>query len=107
MEIDPRRLRVLREVARRGGLRMLAVRHPRITPVMPELALLDVPEGFVRVSRIAEVGARRIEAVTRLSRTRSVAPDPVQAVVIAAIEEALVGHLRAADPLQQPGEPVL
>ncbi|MFC7587696.1 hypothetical protein ACFQYP_31465 [Nonomuraea antimicrobica] len=34
------------------------------------------------------MGARRLDAVTRVSRTRSGEPDPVQAVVIGAIEEA-------------------
>ncbi|MGP4093284.1 LysR family transcriptional regulator [Nonomuraea sp. KM90] len=56
--------------------------------IVPALALLDVPEGEVRVSDVRDVGARRLDAVTRVSRTRSGEPDPVQAVVIGAIEEA-------------------
>ncbi|MFG1695938.1 LysR family transcriptional regulator [Nonomuraea sp. NPDC049309] len=55
--------------------------------IVPELALLDVPEGEVRVSDIRGIGARRLDVVTRASRTRSGEPDPVQAVVIEAIEE--------------------
>ncbi|MFD1938073.1 MULTISPECIES: LysR family transcriptional regulator [Nonomuraea] len=98
----PRRVHVIEEFP--PTLALVAAGHG--VAIVPELALLDVPEGFVRVSEIADVGARRLDAVTRLSRTRSGEPDPVHAVVIAAIEEALVDHLRAADALQEPGEPV-
>ncbi|MEU4223958.1 LysR family transcriptional regulator [Nonomuraea sp. NPDC026600] len=75
--------------------------------IVPSLALLDVPEGEVRVSEVRDVGSRRLDAVTRVSRTRSGEPDPVQAVVIGAIEDAtaaldanLVGRLQTtARPL--------
>ncbi|MGC5011219.1 LysR family transcriptional regulator [Streptosporangium sp. DT93] len=56
--------------------------------IVPSLALLDVPEGEVVVTGITGVGARKLEAITRVSRTRSGEPDPVQAVVIAALREA-------------------
>ncbi|MEU4543270.1 LysR family transcriptional regulator [Nonomuraea dietziae] len=99
---EPRRVHVIEEFP--PTLALVAAGHG--VAIVPALALLDVPEGFVRVSEIGEIGARGLDAVTRVSRTRSGEPDPVQAVVIAAIEEALVNHLRAADPLEQPGEPV-
>ncbi|MEU4831581.1 LysR family transcriptional regulator [Streptosporangium sp. NPDC023615] len=66
--------------------------------IVPSLALLDLPEGEVVVTGITGVGARKLEAVTRVSRTRSGEPDPVQAVVIAALREAaeeLAGRLGA------------
>lgn len=66
--------------------------------IVPSLALLDVPDGEVVVTGITGVGARKLEAVTRVSRTRSGEPDPVQAVVIAALREAaeeLSGRLGA------------
>jgi DNA-binding transcriptional LysR family regulator len=56
--------------------------------IVPSLALLEFPEGEVVVTGIGEVGARRIDVLTRISRTRSGEPDPVQAVVIAALREA-------------------
>ncbi|MCF6476666.1 LysR family transcriptional regulator [Nonomuraea sp. MG754425] len=56
--------------------------------IVPTLALLDVPRGEVLVSDLREVGARRLDVVTRAGRTRSGEPDPVQAVVIGVIEEA-------------------
>jgi DNA-binding transcriptional LysR family regulator len=72
----------------------------------PALALLDVPEGEVLVSDIHDVGARRVDVVTRAGRTRSGEPDPVHAVVIGVIEEAtaaleasLRGRLGEADPV--------
>ncbi|MET8868294.1 hypothetical protein ABZW11_35650 [Nonomuraea sp. NPDC004580] len=40
------------------------------------------------MSDIRDIGVRRLDTVTRVSRTRSGEPDPVQAVVIKAIEEA-------------------
>lgn len=106
---EPRRVHVTSEFS--PTLALVAAGHG--VAIVPTLALLNVDEGEVRVSEVRDLGARRLDVVTRLSRTRSGQPDPVQAVVIGAIEEAtkalsrsLVGHLRAADPLQQPGEPV-
>jgi hypothetical protein len=65
-----------------------------------------VPEGEVLVSDIHDVGARRVDVVTRAGRTRSGEPDPVHAVVIGVIEEAtaaleasLRGRLGEADPV--------
>ncbi len=66
--------------------------------IVPSLALLDVPDGEVVVTGIPNVGARKLDAVTRLGRTRSGEPDPVQAVVIAALRDAaeeLPGRLGA------------
>ncbi|MFI6477720.1 LysR family transcriptional regulator [Nonomuraea sp. NPDC050663] len=80
----PRRVHVITEFA--PVLALVAAGHG--VAIVPSLALLDVPEGEVRVSSIADVGARRLDVVTRVSRTRSGEPDPVQAVVIGAIEEA-------------------
>jgi DNA-binding transcriptional LysR family regulator len=57
--------------------------------IVPSLALLDVPVGDVVVTDIHGVGSRRIEALTRVSRTRSGEPDPVQAVVIEVLREAV------------------
>lgn len=106
---EPRKAHVIMEFG--PALALVAAGHG--VAIVPTLALLDVQEGNVRVSEVREIGARRIAAVTRVSRTRSGEPDPVQAVVIAAIEEAtrsldasLVGHLRSADPLEQSGQPV-
>ncbi|WP_084962341.1 LysR family transcriptional regulator [Thermoactinospora rubra] len=106
---EPRRVHVTTEFG--PALALVAAGHG--VAIVPTLALLDVPEGEVRVSRIRDVGARRLDVVTRVSRTRSGEPDPVQAVVIQAIEEAtrsidatLVGHLRTADALEEPGQPV-
>ncbi|MFD8559840.1 LysR family transcriptional regulator [Streptosporangium canum] len=59
--------------------------------IVPSLALLDVPAGEVVVTDITGVGARRLDAVTRVSRTRSGEPGPVQAVVIAALRGAAEG----------------
>lgn len=96
---EPRKVHVITEFG--PTLALVAAGHG--VAIVPALALLDVPEGQVRVSEIREVGARRLDAVTRVSRTRSGEPDPVQAVVIAAIEEAtlalssgLAGHLAHA-----------
>jgi hypothetical protein len=55
--------------------------------IVPSLALLDVPEGHVMITGIHGVGSRRIEALTRVSRTKSGEPDPVQAVVIESLRE--------------------
>ncbi len=56
--------------------------------IVPSLALLDVPPGEVVVTGIRGVGSRRIEALTRVSRTTSGEPDPMQAVVIEVLREA-------------------
>ncbi|XVQ88607.1 LysR family transcriptional regulator [Microbispora siamensis] len=56
--------------------------------IVPSLALLDVPPGEVVVTGIRGVGSRRIEALTRVSRTTSGEPDPMQAVVIEVLSEA-------------------
>ncbi|NRQ38961.1 LysR family transcriptional regulator [Nonomuraea sp. NN258] len=94
---EPRKIHVITEFG--PTLALVAAGHG--VAIVPALALLDVPEGEVLVSEVRDVGARRLDAVTRVSRTRSGEPDPVQAVVIAAIEEAtaaleatLSGHLR-------------
>ncbi|MFG1944789.1 LysR family transcriptional regulator [Nonomuraea sp. NPDC048826] len=81
---EPRKLHVITDFAPTLAL----VTAGRGVAIVPTLALLDVREGEVRVSDIRDVGARRIDAVTRVSRTRSGEPDPVQAVVIDAIERA-------------------
>ncbi|MEV5556519.1 LysR family transcriptional regulator [Nonomuraea wenchangensis] len=81
---EPRKVHVITEFG--PTLALVAAGHG--VAIVPALALLDVPEGEVRVSELRDVGARRLDAVTRVSRTRSGEPDPVQAVVIAAIEEA-------------------
>ncbi|MET7335268.1 LysR family transcriptional regulator [Nonomuraea sp. NPDC005650] len=82
--IEPRKAHVITEFG--PTLSLVAAGHG--VAIVPALALLDVPEGEVRVSEVREVGSRRLDAVTRVSRTRSGEPDPVQAVVIGAIEEA-------------------
>lgn len=99
---EPRKVHVITEFG--PTLALVAAGHG--VAIVPALALLDVPEGEVRVSEVRDVGARRLDAVTRVSRTRSGEPDPVQAVVIGAIEEAtealrtmLRGRLGAAEPL--------
>ncbi|WP_169978885.1 MULTISPECIES: LysR family transcriptional regulator [unclassified Microbispora] len=75
--------------------------------IVPSLALLDVPPGEVVVTGIRGVGSRRIEALTRVSRTTSGEPDPMQAVVIEVLREAAeavdrrVGELSRA-PLGPP-----
>lgn len=89
--VEPRKVHVVTEFG--SALALVAAGHG--VAIVPALALLDVPEGEVRVSDVRDVGARRLDAVTRVSRTRSGEPDPVQAVVIGAIEEATEG-LRAA-----------
>ncbi|MFI6387914.1 LysR family transcriptional regulator [Nonomuraea sp. NPDC050547] len=102
---EPRKVHVITEFG--PTLSLVVAGHG--VAIVPELALLDVPEGEVRVSYIKDVGARRLDAVTRVSRTRSGEPDPVQAVVIGAIEDAtreLVGHLRSAHAVEEPGEAV-
>lgn len=81
---EPRRVHVITDFVPTLAL----VAAGRGVAIVPTLALLDVPEGEVLVSEIRDVGARRIDAVTRVSRTRSGEPDPVQSVVIAAIERA-------------------
>ncbi|MFI6497039.1 LysR family transcriptional regulator [Nonomuraea typhae] len=102
---EPRKVHVITEFG--PTLALVAAGHG--VAIVPTLALLDVPEGEVRVSEIKDVGARRLDAVTRVSRTRSGEPDPVQAVVIGAIEDVtreLVGHLRTTHAVEEPGEPV-
>ncbi|WP_113700705.1 LysR family transcriptional regulator [Nonomuraea lactucae] len=93
---EPRKVHVITEFG--PTLALVAAGHG--VAIVPTLALLDVPEGEVRVSELRDVGARRLDTVTRISRTRSGEPDPVQAVVIGAIEDAtaaldatLKGHL--------------
>jgi DNA-binding transcriptional LysR family regulator len=97
---EPRKVHVITEFD--PTLALVAAGHG--VAIVPSLALLDVPEGEVRVSDLRDVGARRLDAVTRISRTRSGEPDPVQAVVIGAIEDAtaaldatLVGHLKPVE----------
>ncbi|MFF3439667.1 LysR family transcriptional regulator [Streptosporangium sp. NPDC002721] len=80
----PRRVHMIQEFP--PTLALVAAGHG--VAIVPSLALLDVPEGEVVVTGITNVGARKLDAVTRLSRTRSGEPDPVQAVVIAALREA-------------------
>ncbi|MFF4614263.1 LysR family transcriptional regulator [Nonomuraea jabiensis] len=99
--VEPRKVHVITEFG--PTLSLVAAGHG--VAIVPALALLDVPEGEVRVSEVRDVGARRLDAVTRVSRTRSGEPDPVQAVVIGAIEEAtaaletsLSGRLHSAAP---------
>ena len=90
----PRRAHVIEEFP--PTLALVAAGHG--VAIVPSLALLDVPDGEVVVTGIANVGARKLDAVTRLSRTRSGEPDPVQAVVIAALRDAaeeLSGRLGA------------
>lgn len=81
---EPRKVHVITEFG--PALALVAAGHG--VAIVPTLALLEVPEGEVRVSDIRDVGARRIDAVTRAGRTRSGEPDPVQSVVIDAIERA-------------------
>ena len=90
---EPRKVHVITEFG--PSLALVAAGHG--VAIVPALALLDVPEGEVRVSEVRDVGARRIDVVTRVSRTRSGEPDPVQAVVIGAIEDA-TATLAAALP---------
>lgn len=97
----PRKVHVITEFG--PTLALVAAGHG--VAIVPTLALLDVPEGEVRVSDLGDVGARRIDVVTRVSRTRSGEPDPVHAIVIGAVEAAtarldvtLRGHLRTAEP---------
>ncbi|WP_214326776.1 LysR family transcriptional regulator [Nonomuraea sediminis] len=99
----PRKIHVITEFG--PTLALVAAGHG--VAVVPGLALLDVPEGEVQVSEVRNVGARRLDAVTRISRTGSGEPDPVQAVVIAAIEQAtdnlgqsLEAHLIPASALE-------
>ncbi|MGW6499771.1 LysR family transcriptional regulator [Nonomuraea angiospora] len=105
---EPRKVHVITEFG--PTLSLVAAGHG--VAIVPALALLDVPEGEVRVSEVRDVGARRLDAVTRVSRTRSGEPDPVQAVVIGAIEEAtaaletsLSGRLHSAAGAAEPGRP--
>ncbi|MEV0820107.1 LysR family transcriptional regulator [Nonomuraea rubra] len=81
---EPRKVHLVTEFD--SALALVADGHG--VAIVPTLALLDVPEGEVLVSDIREVGARRVDVITRVGRTRSGEPDPVQAVVIEAIEEA-------------------
>ncbi|MEU8398437.1 LysR family transcriptional regulator [Nonomuraea sp. NPDC048892] len=102
---EPRKVHVITEFG--PTLALVAAGHG--VAIVPTLALLDVPEGEVRVSEVRDVGARRLDAVTRVSRTRSGEPDPVQAVVIGAIEEAtadLAASLRGrlGEQTAEPGE---
>ncbi|MET8006377.1 LysR family transcriptional regulator [Nonomuraea glycinis] len=98
---EPRKVHVIGEFG--PTLALVAAGHG--VAIVPTLALLDVPEGEVRVSDLGDVGARRIDVVTRVSRTRSGEPDPVQAIVIGIVEAAtarldatLRGHLRTTEP---------
>ncbi|MER6945470.1 LysR family transcriptional regulator [Nonomuraea sp. NPDC000554] len=104
---EPRKVHVITEFG--PALALVAAGHG--VAIVPTLALLDVPEGEVRVSEVRDVGARRLDAVTRVSRTRSGEPDPVQAVLIAAIEDAtaaldatLLGHLDERRPAPDPSQ---
>ncbi|SEL16722.1 LysR family transcriptional regulator [Nonomuraea pusilla] len=81
---EPRKVHVVTEFG--PTLALVAAGHG--VAIVPTLALLDVPEGEVRVTEVRDVGSRRLDTVTRVGRTRSGEPDPVQAVVIGAIEEA-------------------
>ncbi|GGS64332.1 LysR family transcriptional regulator [Planobispora rosea] len=83
----PRRVHVIEEFP--PVLALVAAGHG--AAIVPSLALLEVPAGEVAVTSIPGVGARRLDAVTRVSRTRSGEPDPVQAVVVAALREAADG----------------
>lgn len=83
----PRRVHVIEEFP--PTLALVAAGHG--VAIVPSMALLEVPVGEVVVTGIPDVGSRRLDAVTRLSRTRSGEPDPVQAVVIAALREAADG----------------
>ncbi|MEV0587911.1 LysR family transcriptional regulator [Nonomuraea sp. NPDC050310] len=101
---EPRRVHVITEFG--PTLALVAAGHG--VAIVPTLALLDVREGEVRVSEITDVGARRLDVVTRVSRTRSGEPDPVQAVVIGAIEEATQSiGAGLADRLPTSTEPAL
>ncbi|GIH94527.1 LysR family transcriptional regulator [Planobispora siamensis] len=83
----PRRVHVIEEFP--PVLALVAAGHG--VAIVPSLALLEVPAGEVVVTGIPEVGARRLDAVTRVSRTGSGEPDPVQAAVISALREAADG----------------
>jgi DNA-binding transcriptional LysR family regulator len=83
----PRRVHVIEEFP--PTLALVAAGHG--VAIVPSLALLEVPVGEVVVTGIRDVGTRRIDALARLSRTRSGEPDPVQAVVIDALREATDG----------------
>ncbi len=72
--------------------------------IVPSLALLDGPAGEVVVTDISGVGSRRIEALTRVSRTRSGEPDPVQAVVIEMLREAVAGMAERVGALSRSAE---
>ncbi|MEV4460168.1 LysR family transcriptional regulator [Microbispora sp. NPDC049633] len=80
----PRRVHVIAEFPPVLGL--VSAGHG--VAIVPSLALLDVPPGEVVVTGIRGVGSRRIEALTRVSRTASGEPDPMQAVVIEVLREA-------------------
>ncbi len=100
---EPRKVHVITEFG--PTLALVAAGHG--VAIVPSLALLDVPEGEVRVSELRDVGARRLDAVTRVSRTRSGEPDPVQAVVIGVIEEATAAlEASLSGRLRTPGQPV-
>ncbi|MFF5212641.1 LysR family transcriptional regulator [Streptosporangium sp. NPDC000396] len=83
----PHRVHVIEEFP--PTLALVAAGHG--VAIVPSLALLEVPADEVVVTGITNVGARRLDAVTRVSRTRSGEPGPVQAVVIAALREAADG----------------
>ncbi|SDG21888.1 DNA-binding transcriptional regulator, LysR family [Sinosporangium album] len=83
----PRRVHVIEEFP--AVLDLVSAGHG--VAIVPTLALLHVPPGEVTVTGITGVGARRLAAVTRVSRTRSGEPDPVQAVVIDALRAAADG----------------
>ncbi|MEV7009377.1 LysR substrate-binding domain-containing protein [Streptosporangium sp. NPDC051022] len=83
----PRRVHVIEEFP--PTLALVAAGHGMA--IVPALALLEIGAGEVVVTDIPNVGARSLTAVTRVSRTRSGEPGPVQAVVVAALREAAAG----------------
>ncbi|TYB60988.1 LysR family transcriptional regulator [Nonomuraea sp. PA05] len=102
---EPRKVHFVTEFD--SALALVAEGHG--VAIVSTMALLNVPEGEVQVSDIREVGARRVDVVTRVGGTRSGEPDPVQAVVIEAIEEAtaalgasLRGRLGEEEPVGGP-----
>ncbi|GII90095.1 LysR family transcriptional regulator [Sinosporangium siamense] len=80
----PRKVHVIEEFP--AVLDLVSAGHG--VAIVPALALLNVPPGEVTVTAVTGVGARRLGALTRVSRTRSGEPDPVQAVVIDALRAA-------------------
>lgn len=96
----PRRVHVIAEFP--PTLALVSAGHG--VAIVPSLALLDVPAGDVVVTDIHSVGSRRIEALTRVSRTRSGEPDPVQAVVIEVLREAVTEVAQRVGELSRPVE---